>query len=242
MKFLCALLFTLVFCGLAWAAAPLPELRIEKIADGVYLHTSYQHVDGYGLVDANGLVVMDGQDAYIIDTPWSQPDTAALVAWLQERNYEVKASVSTHFHDDRTAGIGYLNSISVPTYASQKTNALLKQNGKALATKTFGDEPLWLVENKVEIFYPGAGHSVDNLVVWLPEQKILNGGCFVRAVETGTLGNTSDAVIADWAASAEQLQRRYPDAQIVIPGHGAMGDRSLLEHTRKLAEAAAKAG
>ncbi len=238
MKSLFAALFIVMFCGLARAGDSLPELRIEKIAEGVYLHTSFQQVEGYGLVDANGLVVLDGQGAYIIDTPWSERDTAALVAWLQERNYQVKASVSTHFHDDRTAGIEYLNAISVPTYASARTNALLKQNGKALATETFDDAPLWLLEGKVEVFYPGAGHSVDNLVVWLPEQKLLNGGCFVRAATAGTLGNTADAVVSEWAASAERLQRRYPDAQIVIPGHGVPGDVSLLEHTRKLAVAA----
>ncbi|WP_312452842.1 PST family subclass B1 metallo-beta-lactamase [Stutzerimonas nitrititolerans] len=238
MKSLFAALFIVMFCGLARAGDSLPELRIEKIAEGVYLHTSFQQVEGYGLVDANGLVVLDGQGAYIIDTPWSEHDTAALVAWLQERNYQVKASVSTHFHDDRTAGIAYLNSISVPTYASARTNALLKQNGKALATETFDDAPLWLLEGKVEVFYPGAGHSVDNLVVWLPEQKLLNGGCFVRAATAGTLGNTADAVVSEWAASAERLQRRYPDAQLVIPGHGVPGDVSLLEHTRKLALAA----
>ncbi|WP_313308334.1 PST family subclass B1 metallo-beta-lactamase [Stutzerimonas nitrititolerans] len=238
MKSLFRALFILMFCGLARAEDSLPELRIEKIAEGVYLHTSFQQVEGYGLVDANGLVVLDGQGAYIIDTPWSERDTAALVAWLQERNYQVKASVSTHFHDDRTAGIEYLNAISVPTYASARTNALLKQNDKALATETFDDAPLWLLEGKVEVFYPGAGHSVDNLVVWLPEQKLLNGGCFVRAATAGTLGNTADAVVSEWAASAERLQRRYPDAQIVIPGHGVPGDVSLLEHTRKLAVAA----
>lgn len=238
MKSLVALLSVPMFCGLAWAEESLPELRIEKIAEDVYLHTSFQGVEGYGLVDANGLVVLDGQGTYIIDTPWSQLDTVALVAWLQARNYQLKASVSTHFHDDRTAGIEYLNSISVPTYASARTNALLKKNGKALATNTFGDAPMWLVEGKIEVFYPGAGHSVDNLVVWLPEQSILNGGCFVRAGETGTLGNTSDAVVADWAASAERVQRRYSTAQVVIPGHGAPGDVSLLEHTRKLAMAA----
>lgn len=232
------LLLTLVFAGVVWADDSVPELDIRKIADGVYLHTSYQVVDGYGLVDANGLVVLDGQGAYIIDTPWSERDTEALVVWLKARNLTVKASVSTHFHDDRTAGIEYLNSISVPTYASEQTNALLKKNGKALATMTFGDAPLWLVEGKIEVFYPGAGHSVDNLVVWLPEQRILNGGCFVRARETGTLGNTSDAVVADWAASAKRVQSRYPGAQVVIPGHGAPGDVSLLAHTRKLAMAA----
>lgn len=238
MKSLFRALFIVMFCGLAWADDSLPELRIEKIAEDVYLHTSFQQVEGYGLVDANGLVVLDGQGAYIIDTPWSERDTAALVAWLRERNYQVKASVSTHFHDDRTAGIAYLNSISVPTYASARTNALLKQNGRALATETFDDAPLWLLDGKVEVFYPGAGHSVDNLVVWLPEQKLLNGGCFVRAATAGTLGNTADAVVSEWAASAERLQRRYPDAQIVIPGHGVPGDVSLLEHTRKLAVAA----
>ena len=74
--------------------------------------------------------------------------------------------------------------------------------------------------------------------MWLPEQKLLNGGCFVRAATAGTLGNTADAVVSEWAASAERLQRRYPDAQIVIPGHGVPGDVSLLEHTRKLAVAA----
>jgi len=232
-------LLTLMFSGLVLAGDSLPEMQIEKIADGVYLHTSFQNVEGYGLVDANGLVVLDGQDAYIIDTPWSEFDTAALVDWLQERNYKVKASVSTHFHDDRTAGIEYLNSLSVPTYASEQTNALLKQNGKALATETFGNEPLWLVEGKVEIFYPGAGHSADNIVVWLLEQRILNGGCFVRAAEAATLGNTSDAVVTDWAASAERVQRRYPDVQMVIPGHGALGDAALLEHTRRLAVAGA---
>lgn len=238
MKLLFAALFVVMFCGLARASDSLPELRIEKIAEDVYLHTSFQQVQDYGLVDANGLVVLDGRGAYIIDTPWSERDTAALVAWLQERNYQVKASVSTHFHDDRTAGIAYLNSISVPTYASARTNALLKQNGKAPATETFDDAPLWLIEGKAEVFYPGAGHSVDNLVVWLPEQKLLNGGCFVRAATAGTLGNTADAVVSEWAASAERLQRRYPDAQLVIPGHGVPGDVSLLEHTRKLAVAA----
>ncbi|WP_312959674.1 PST family subclass B1 metallo-beta-lactamase [Stutzerimonas nitrititolerans] len=238
MKLLFAALFVVMFCGLARASDSLPELRIEKIAEDVYLHTSFQQVEGYGLVDANGLVVLGGQGAYIIDTPWSERDTAALVAWLKERNYQVKASVSTHFHDDRTAGIEYLNAISVPTYASARTNALLKQNDKALATETFDDAPLWLLEGKVEVFYPGAGHSVDNLVVWLSERKLLNGGCFVRAAAAGTLGNTADAVVSEWAASAERLQRRYPDAQLVIPGHGVPGDVSLLEHTRKLAVAA----
>lgn len=238
MKLPCALLLTLLCSGLASAAEPLPALKIEKITDDVYMHTSYQRVEGYGLVDANGLIVLDGQDAYIVDTPWSQFDTEVLVAWLKARGFSVKASVSTHFHEDRTAGIGYLNSISVSTYASEPTNELLRQNGKALATETFSGSVFWLVENKIEVFYPGGGHSADNIVVWLPQQKILSGGCFVRAGEASTLGNTSDAVISEWAASAERLQRRYPEAQMVIPGHGVPGEVSLLEHTRKLAVAA----
>lgn len=43
----------------------------------------------------------------------------------------------------------YPNSNSVPTYVSAQANALLRQNGKTLATETFSDSAFWLVENKI---------------------------------------------------------------------------------------------
>ncbi|HZV61648.1 MAG TPA: DIM/SIM/IMP family subclass B1 metallo-beta-lactamase [Methylophilaceae bacterium] len=234
-----ALIWLCVATNSAMAADALPELEIKQLTDDVYLHTSYQVVEGFGLVDSNGLVVVINDAAYIIDTPWSAPDTKKLLAWLEARNLTVKGSVSTHFHEDRTAGIQVLNSKNIPTYASSLTNALLRKANQAQASRAF-DNNLWLVEDQIEVFYPGPGHSQDNVVVWLPNQGVLFGGCFIRAGETQSLGNVSDALVSEWPASAEKLMARYKTAQLVVPGHGKVGDVSLLEHTRALASAASK--
>lgn len=226
------ILCSALFAAAAFAQTPLPELEITKIDEGVYLHTSYENYPSWGLVASNGLVLVDGKDAYIIDTPTTVKDTEVLVQWINTQGFTAKASISTHFHDDSTIGIAYLNSKSIPTYASEQTNKLLSKKDAAQATHSFTKNPYWLLKNKIEAFYPGAGHTPDNLVVWLPKQKILFGGCFVKPEG---LGNLSHAVIADWPASAGKLIARYSDAKIVVPGHGAMGDASYLEKTRQRA-------
>jgi glyoxylase-like metal-dependent hydrolase (beta-lactamase superfamily II) len=71
-----------------------------------------------------------------------------------------------------------------------------------------------------ELFFPGAGHSRDNVVVWFPRQQILHGGCLVKSVTSKDLGNLADAVVADWADTVKRVQTRYPGAKKVIPGHG----------------------
>jgi glyoxylase-like metal-dependent hydrolase (beta-lactamase superfamily II) len=218
----------------AFANDELPALTVQKLTDNVYLHTSFKVVKGFGLVDSNGLVVLVGNDAYLIDTPWSAGDTEKLLDWIKDQGFVIKSSLSTHFHDDRTAGIALLNSRAIPTYASQLTNQLLKKTGKTQTANTFENNDFWLVKNQIEVFYPGAGHSQDNVVVWLPNQKVLLGGCLVRAKETTSIGNTSDAIISAWSESAKRLQTKFSHAKLVIPGHGKVGDLSLLEHTREL--------
>jgi len=216
------------------AADKLPDFEIRPLAENVYLHISYKVVDRFGLVDSNGLVVVDDGDAYIIDTPWSAQDTERLLEWIAARGLTIKGSVSTHFHEDRRAGIEVLNARSIPTHASKLTNALLSKAGKAQASRAF-DNNFWLVEDQIEIFYPGPGHSQDNVVVWLPKPGTLFGGCFIRAAESTSLGNVSDAFVSQWPESAAKVLGRYKTARVVVPGHGKVGDASLLQHTRTLA-------
>lgn len=210
-------------------------LKVEAIADNVYLHTSFKFYKKFGLVDSNGLVVFDGRDAYIIDTPWSVDDTRRLLAWVRDQGRQVVASISTHFHADRTAGIAYLNSQSIPTYTSDLTKSILISKQKALPSHTFSGDSAEFNQGSIEVYYPGAGHTQDNLVVWLPRQKILFGGCILRSEEWDTLGNVRDADIASWARSIENVQAKNYDAKIVVPGHGSIGTKALLAHTHSIA-------
>jgi len=214
------------------------DFQISTLMPDVYLHKSYQVVDGFGRVDSNGLVVVKGNDAYIVDTPWSEADTDALLTWMEEQGLQPKASISTHSHDDRTAGIALLNSKSVATYASELTNSILSKSGKPLAKFSFPGPDFSLGDNLIEIFYAGGGHTIDNLVVWLPEAKLLYGGCLVRSENSKDLGYVGEASIKDWPNTIEKIFEKFPSVAIVVPGHGAVGDAQLLSHTQSLANEA----
>ena len=228
----------LIIVGSVYADEKLPALSVEEIEKDVFLHKSYSQVDGFGLVSSNGLVIIDNKKAFIIDTPWSEKDTVKLVQWIDDKNLDLIGSISTHSHEDRTAGIKWLNARSIPTYASALTNELLKKDNKELAAKSFEGSEMLLAGGLIEAFYPGGGHTIDNIVVWLPKSQILFGGCFVRSVEATGLGYTGEADIKNWSSSVEKVLSRYPEIKMVVPGHGKMGGISLLNHTKKLAGSA----
>ena len=236
-----SLMIVILFCSWnAYATKDLPELSIEQVDMGVFLHKSFSHTTEFGLVSSNGLVVVNDGNAFIVDTPWSDTDTAELVNWINERRLKLLGSISTHSHEDRTAGIKWLNDHSIPTYASELTNRFLKREGKALAKYSFKENDFKLRKGLIEVFYPGGGHTKDNLVVWLPKSKILFGGCFVRSLSSKGLGYTDEAYVDEWSSSVDKVIAKFADIEVVIPGHGGVGNKELLKHTKKLVAFAAK--
>ncbi len=216
------------------------EFSIEEIKKGVFLHKSFKLVHDFGLVRSNGLVVVDNGEAFIVDTPWSDDDTLVLIQWIKDKGFTLKGSISTHSHEDRTAGIGLLNKNGVPTYVSDQTNEILKSQNKPQASNGFSGDSFTLKNGLIEAYYPGGGHTVDNIVVWLPKSKVLFGGCFVRSLKSLSLGYVGEAKVKAWSSSVDKVIDRYPDAKLVVPGHGTMGDGALLQHTKKLADSALK--
>jgi metallo-beta-lactamase class B len=70
---------------------------------------------------------------------------------------------------------------------------------------------------------------------------VLFGGCLVKSEESSDLGFVGDADLAHWPVAIEAVRARYPDAAIVVPGHGAPGTRRALERTLELLKARPKA-
>ncbi|WP_102531973.1 subclass B1 metallo-beta-lactamase [Shewanella sp. 10N.286.52.B9] len=210
------------------------QLSVKPLIDNVFQFTSYFQTQDYGFVSANGLVVIDGSEAYLIDTPWTEKDTIQLVRWIKQQGFTLRASISTHSHDDRAAGIGYLNTIGVDTNASELTNSYLKANNKPLAKQAFTGDKLQLANKQIEVKYLSAGHTEDNLVVWLPESKLLFGGCLIKSQASKTMGYIAQASLSEWPNTLDKAKSRYNDAIIVVPGHGNNGGLELLKHTQEL--------
>ncbi|WDE10164.1 VMB family subclass B1 metallo-beta-lactamase [Thalassomonas haliotis] len=211
------------------------QLKIKKLSDNVYQHISFKRVEPWGLVEASGLVVINGAEVHMIDTPWTTQGTKELIKWIEAQGLTLKNTVVTHFHEDASGDLAFLNDLKIKTYATSLTNKRLKSNRKETSSDEISTNTFELADGVVSIFYPGAGHTEDNIVVWLPKEKILFGGCFVRSLHAKSLGNTGDAVIDEWSNSIQKVINRYPDIKLVVPGHGKVGDASLLTHTQKLA-------
>ena len=80
----------------------------------------------------------------------------------------------------------------------------------------------------------GPGHTADNIVVWIPDQEILFGGCLVRSATSTQLGYTDEADLERWPRTIETLLEAYGDARWIVPGHGRPGGAELLRRTLEL--------
>jgi hypothetical protein len=75
------------------------DVTVEEILPGIWLHTTYMHVEGYGKVGANGLIIINGQTAIMIDLPWTNKQTGILFDWVKEtQNANIQTVVPTHSH------------------------------------------------------------------------------------------------------------------------------------------------
>jgi metallo-beta-lactamase class B len=70
-------------------------------------------------------------------------------------------------------------------------------------------------------------------VSYLPDEKVLFGGCQVKAMGAGR-GNVADANTVLWPVQAKAIKAAYPEAEIIVPGHGSLGKHALLDFTAEL--------
>jgi glyoxylase-like metal-dependent hydrolase (beta-lactamase superfamily II) len=181
------------------------------------------------MVTADGIV--------LIDTPWDEAQFQPLLDSIEARhNKKVLMCIATHFHDDRTAGLTYYQSKGIPTYTSKLTYDLSREKGEGLAEHYFVNDTVFRAGGKtIEVFYPGEGHTKDNVVVWFKEDKVLYGGCLVKSTENNSLGNIADANIPAWSSTIQNVIDRFPKPAYVVPGHfGWSRGRKALRHTLSL--------
>ncbi len=226
------------------------EPALEKIADGVWIHKGYKNIAPWGPVLSQGLVIDTGDGIALVDTAWTDTDTAQILALVHQATGAMPdIAIITHAHGDKMGGMAALQEAGIGARAHPLTNA--DAPGRGLRPTRFSildgreyDSLLGVSENGIEaegpikVFYPGPGHTRDNIVVYYEPAKVLFGGCLIRPGDTDNLGNTADADIANWANAVRKAAAQFPDAEIVIPSHGPMGGRELLDHTIALAEAA----
>lgn len=211
------------------------NIDIQKISDNAFVHISYLIIPNYGKFGCNGLVYVNNGEAIIFDTPVDKVASKQLINWVEkELKATIKGIVVNHFHVDCLGGLEYFHSRNIPSYALKRTFELAKADSVALPMNTFEEKIVIPVGNTtVESVFLGEGHTRDNTVGWIADEKILFGGCMVKSLGASK-GNIRDANIKEWANTVQKVKDKYANVETVIPGHGKIGDVSLLDYTIEL--------
>ena len=218
-----------------------PKLTVIPLNDQVYVHTTYG-MYGKTPFPSNGLIIKTKDGVVLVDTGWdtdtNTDNTRDLLQWVASNLHQpVRLCIVTHAHEDRVGGISELHKagirvVSTPLTAQKSVKLGFESpEGILPADTTFkiGQEP-------IRCYFPGEGHTSDNIVVWLPNQKILYGGCLVKSVVAFGMGNLADANVNAWAGSMRKVMSQFGTARIVVPGHQDWGDTKALAHTLQMVE------
>ena len=205
----------------------------------LFLHVSFSELPGYGRFSSNGLVFVNNGEAFLFDTPVTNSLTKVLTDYLTDSmKLKITGFVPNHWHSDCMGGLAYLKSIGIDSWANQMTIDIARKNELPLPSHGFTDSlTLKIGDKSIECFYPGPAHTTDNIVVWIPSEKILFAGCMVKEMNSSGPGNTADADLAKWPLTIEKVISKFGTALIVIPVHGKYGGAELLRHTLELLEA-----
>ena len=207
-------------------------LKIEKISDNIYRHISYLETESYGKVSCNGMVYFNGNDALIFDTPTNDKASAELIDWIGEK--KIKGVIVSHFHIDCLGGLKEFHKNEIESYATNLTIELAKKENNELPKQGFDNKIEFEIgKNIAYAQFFGQGHTKDNIIGYVPSEKVLFGGCLIKALNSGK-GNLADANTNEWSRTVGKIKNEIAGIEVVIPGHGKSGGIELLDFTIEL--------
>jgi metallo-beta-lactamase class B len=214
------------------------DIQLIHLQDSIFVHVTWHYLDAFGRFPSNGLIIIKNGQAIMIDTPMDNDKTSRLTKYLKdEMSVDLTKLIIGHFHEDCMGGLEYLQSIGIESIANAQTIEKCRETGLPIPSTSFTDSLTFDFNGtQIDCRFLGAGHSFDNITVWLPAEKILFGGCLIKSINSNGLGNLSDAVIPEWDITVKKVMEKYTDVEIVIPGHGNYGGIELLPHTIELVE------
>lgn len=207
MKILLALAALLQTATTATGPNPADFPQHKKLAEHVYV---WSDVHPSGLYTTNNLIVITTDGVLVADGQKDASTTKKMVDGIAALTRQpIKVVVIGSEHGDHTGG-----NASFPS-----TTAFIKSplpKGRQ-TTLNMGSTEIHVLDN-------GRAHTGTDLEVYLPEEKILFAS---EAYSNHIFPNMRAAVPAEWIETLRNI--RKIDADIIIPGHGVIGDGPAMK-------------
>jgi cyclase len=214
----------------------IPDPEVVEIADGVH---AYVQLDGsWGLNNTGFLSARSGVTA--VDTCFTERRTRAFLdAVARTTDQPVRTLINTHHHGDHTHGNYLLPMATIIGHERCREEVLA---GGHVATLLFEgvdwghlevaapfvtfDRSLtvWVDDRRVDLEFVGPAHTTNDVIAWLPGERVLFAGDLVFNGGTPfvVMGSVQGALIA-----LDRLRSLEP--AVIVPGHGPVCDASILD-------------
>lgn len=213
--------------------------RTVEVADGV--HAYLQEPGGWCMSNAGIVVGDDG--AVVIDTLATERRATMLRATVDDLCTAARrVVVNTHHHGDHNFG-NHLYGPQATIIAHERAPAEMRETGLALTqlwpavdwgdvrvtlpTATFRNRmTLTVGGRRLELIGAAPAHTTNDVVVWLPDERVLFAGDIVLAGATPftLMGSISGSIVA-----IERLRQLEP--RTVVCGHGPVAGPEVLDET-----------
>ena len=219
---------------------PIPNMRrlaptvwIGKLADGLWLTCFTSKLPKLGWYPANGMIVAGADGATIVDPGWNAEQGKLLLdAAVSVTGSRVARGVATHYHSDRTGGIAACTAAGIPVYGNPFSVGLAQAYGDTAPLPVEELEKDAQPLGSVELYFPGTGHTRDNITVWHAPTRTLFGGCLLKSTTAKDLGNMADGDRSAYGPTLDRLAARYLNPNHIVPGHGTItGDAIAATRT-----------
>jgi metallo-beta-lactamase class B len=225
----------------AFGQAKKAKLEISPLTGDFYIYTTYNFYQEYQ-VPANGMYLVTNSGVVMFDTPWDTTQFQPLLDSIKlKHNKPVVMCFATHWHSDKTAGLEYYRKQGIKTYTTTLTDELSKKNNAKRAEFLMqGDTVFQVGQYSFETYYPGHGHTEDNIIIWFKKEKILYGGCLIKGAEDKDLGYLGDASVTAYASTLKKVQQKCRKPRFIIVAHSDWKNINSLKHSIHMAKALKK--
>jgi glyoxylase-like metal-dependent hydrolase (beta-lactamase superfamily II) len=154
----------------------------------------------------------------------------------------VRYVINTHLHGDHTGGNAALQALDADIIASENARYIMAETQtEGLPNITFDDHlRIYFGGNPLDLYYFGRGHTDGDIVIHLPEERIVVmgdlfalWGPYQHLIHYGAGGSARE-----WSRALERALQL--DFDTVIPGHSGVTDRANMEgflaHTVRIQE------
>ncbi|WP_410585920.1 MBL fold metallo-hydrolase [Amycolatopsis sp. lyj-23] len=214
--------------------------RVEELAKGVH---AYVQPDGGWCVSNSGIIT--GRDSVtVIDTAATEARARSLAAAAAEVGGRApRTLVNTHHHGDHTFG-NFVFAPAATVVAHERARAEMAEKGLGLKhvwpdtdwgaievvlpSVTFSEELTLHVDDLVvELVHVGPAHTTNDVVAWLPAERILFAGDVVLS------GCTPFALMGSVRGSLRALDTLEAwEPETVVCGHGPVCGPEVFAATR----------